>query len=150
MGLKLHLEKQLSHINLLLQDMLIKQALISQPNIPGEELEAVAVREKASCDLIEGLEVTRQKAQSALGYEMTADGAMKAAIDNKCEDVWRQILSQSERVKILGQSLIEQINKRSELNAKMLSILNGTKNSGLYGETGHARSNARAKNLGCA
>lgn len=140
MSLAQHISQQIERIEALRQLLEQEQQLLGQGQIDGEQLQAIAMQKQQLQQELNQQEAVRRAAQRKLGYEETAQGAVDAARQAGCQELWSTLLERTQRVAHLNQLNGELIQHRLHHNQHMLNILRDAAGStATYDAAGQAK-----------
>lgn len=141
MALSRLLSDQLQRLDELVVMLFDEQALLTQGDIDGDALTAIALKKQALLAELERIETLRRSVQTKLGYPDGALGAKQAANDAECLATWESLLEKSERVSRMNELTGQMLSLRMKHNQQMLDYIRQIAEKTLYKPNG--RNNAQ-------
>lgn len=141
MALSRLLSDQLQRLDELVVMLFDEQALLTQGDIDGDALTAIALKKQALLAELERIETLRRSVQTKLGYPDGALGAKQAANDADCLATWESLLEKSERVSRMNELTGQMLSLRMKHNQQMLDYIRQIAEKTLYKPNG--RNNAQ-------
>lgn len=138
MSLEEHLESQKARLERLRVLLTHEQGLLTEGQVNSEELATVASKKQRELAEIDAFELQRRKAQQRLGYGVDRSGALQAASQAGCAELWTIIEQLATEVGRLNQLNGKLIQLRLENNQRMLNFLQEAAGVGLYGPDGQS------------
>ncbi|WP_017429077.1 flagella synthesis protein FlgN [Vreelandella jeotgali] len=132
MGLSRLLTDQITRLDQLISLMENERLILTQGDIDGNRLVELADEKQALLEKLDEAEALRRSVQQRLGYDDSADGARRAALDAGCRKDWQALLEKSERVAHLNELSGEMLSLRMNHNQKMLNYIRQVAEKTLY------------------
>lgn len=139
MSLGKHLELQQQAIEQLVQLLEQERLALAQAKVDGERLQELTASKQAALFRLEQLEAIRSGAQMKLGYGAGRRGALKAAQDADCLEVWREVQALARRARQLNGANGEALGMRMACNQRIVGFLNSVVGNKLYGPDGRTQ-----------
>lgn len=143
MSLGKHLALQQQAIEQLVQLLEQERLALAQAKVDGERLQELTASKQAALFRLEQLEAIRSGAQLKLGYGAGRKGALKAAADADCLEIWREVQGAARRARQLNTANGEALGMRMACNQRIVGFLNSVSGNKLYGPDGRAQRDDR-------